>query len=220
MDDSNQSRHVTATEQFMTQHPKGYRWSAVPGIDRALHFHEVMGLPVSHIINLNPTVTERVLRCQLMMEEVFECLHGMGIQMYHDGEPVMTGFDEITFDVIEGSRYDPVETLDGLADIKVIVNGTAVALGLPMAEADFEVFASNMTKLDADGKPRINQCIYGAPCVDHDDHECELFDPTKPVGKLLKPESYKPADIRQILFDACSTPSETLTLESHLGMEK
>ena len=81
MDDSNQSRPVTATEQFMTQHPKGYRWSAFPGIDRALHFHEVMGLPVSTTINLSPTVTERVLRCQLMLEEVLEFFDGMGVKL-------------------------------------------------------------------------------------------------------------------------------------------
>lgn len=48
-----------------------------------------------------------------------------------------------------------VDTLDGLADLTYVVLGTAVAFGLPLAEAFDEVHASNMTKqrqtMDANG---------------------------------------------------------------------
>lgn len=126
---------------------------------------------------------------------------------------------------IEGSQYDPIETADGLAALKVIANGTAIAFGIPMPEVDWEVFCSNMSKLDDSWNPIINQCkyyggdkqpalvAYGERAVAHDMQLCKnrertnncedpahLIDPNQPVGKLLKPANYIPANIEGLYF--------------------
>lgn len=70
---------------------------------------------------------------------------------------------------------DIVGIADALADIIYIACGTAVSYGIPLDEVFAEVHRSNMAKL-VDGKP-----IYRAD------------------GKVLKPEGWKPPDIKSIL---------------------
>ena len=78
---------------------------------------------------------------------------------------------------LEGEQADDiVEIADALADIIYIAYGTAVAYGIPMDKVFAEVHRSNMSKLGEDGKP-----IY------RDD------------GKVLKPATWSPPDIRGIL---------------------
>lgn len=78
---------------------------------------------------------------------------------------------------LEGEQADDiVEIADALADIIYIAYGTAVAYGIPMDRVFAEVHRSNMSKLGEDGKP-----IY------RDD------------GKVLKPSTWSPPDIRGIL---------------------
>lgn len=48
-------------------------------------------------------------------------------------------------------RGDPVEMLDGLADLLYVVFGTAIQLELPLSDAYEEVCRSNMTKEKSDG---------------------------------------------------------------------
>lgn len=57
-----------------------------------------------------------------------------------------------TFDAL--AKGDSVGVLDGLADLAYVVVGTAIAFGLPLAEAFGEVHRSNLTKggLTAAGK--------------------------------------------------------------------
>jgi len=65
---------------------------------------------------------------------------------------------------------------DALADLVYFAIGTAVAYGIPFDEVFSEVHRSNMTKLDTDGN-----VIY------RDD------------GKVLKPDTWEPPHIKEIL---------------------
>lgn len=185
---------------------------------RTRRFHQVMGLTVRDVPG-EPSEAERLLRAKLLFEETLETItKGLGIAMTFDVgdqtyciEPDDEG-NQIDFEI--AGSYDPVETLDGLADVKVIANGTAVQFGLPMEEGDLEVFESNMSKLDENGNPIVNRCKYpigeGAEtqdCLNQLHHgECvdtdHLIDPTKPIGKLLKSPQFRPADIGRVIREA------------------
>lgn len=185
--------------------------------ERTRRFHEAMGLP-SHYEPRMPSVSERLLRARLLLEEVAETIHkGLGISCklnYAGGEVRHFNLDEVILHHDEGVFYDPIETLDGLADIKVIANGTAIQFGLPLPEAEFEVFCSNMTKLDDTGSPIVNRChACSVPalgdasresltCEDHHGHAEFWTDSTKPLGKLLKPDTYVPANIARVLVES------------------
>lgn len=98
--------------------------------------------------------------------------------------------DLINEEVIElqnaGLNKDKVETLDAIVDSIYILLGTAIEFGLhdKLEEAFNLVHENNMSKL-VDGKPLIN----GEGIIVAD----------KPLGKVLKPEGYKPVDL-SVLF--------------------
>lgn len=71
--------------------------------------------------SLLPHNDDRHVRAHLMIEELSETLDGL-------------------------AAGDPLKTLDSLADLLYVVIGTAVAFGLPLYEAFWEVHWSNMTK--------------------------------------------------------------------------
>ncbi len=168
------------------------------GFERVRVFHERFGLPVNGP-NYQPTLDDRLLRGRLLLEEVIEHLtKGLGLQFTIDGMIA----DPAHFELMESElhEYDPVETLDGIADIKVIANGTGVVMGLPVEAADAEVFRSNMSKLDANGQPIVNGVTEGFK-----DGSMSLGLPQPgyrsdlPVGKVLKSEQFSPADIAGLL---------------------
>ena len=169
-------------------------------------FHEAMGLPV-HDKPREPTVEERILRAKLLFEETMETIEkGLGIRVStniprddHYTDLCITMNPQFRVD----GPYDPVETLDGLADVKVIANGTAVQFGLPMEAADREVFNSNMSKLDDTGRPIVNECIIGLEDADHDCEAdadvCVFRDPSQPAGKRLKGPNFRKPDIAGLI---------------------
>ena len=78
---------------------------------------------------------------------------------------------------IQGECKNDIENIaKELADIIYIVCGTAASYGIPLDRVFDEVHKSNMAKL-VDGKP-----------VRRDD------------GKILKPDGWKPPDIKSILW--------------------
>lgn len=162
-----------------------------------LTFHESFGFPVSQSLVLNPSVSDRLRRGKLIFEEVMETLtKGLGLTLI----PVSGENGKVSFELIhrEGDLYDPVETADGIGDINVVANGTAIEFGIPMPSIDHEVFCSNMTKL-VDGQPILNICVHEGcpdPLCDFAPH---FIDPTAPKGKGLKPDTYTPANIVRIL---------------------
>lgn len=184
---------------------------AKTGVERAYKFHEAFGMQLNDV-PITPTVGERILRAKLLLEETLETIEkGLGLTLTYEhsvGSVIKLDSKYLGLLHEEGRLYDPVETLDGLADVKVIVNGTAVAFGLPMDEADHEVFASNMTKLDTDGKPIVNRCGYCDPVYTSAANVTHCEDPThkefwrdasKPIGKVLKSDNYVPANIKGVI---------------------
>jgi len=97
-------------------------------------------------------------------------------------------FNEVMEELGRVARYEALGTdtqmmvyrdlLKELADLRYVVEGTAVSLGLPIEEAYAEVHRSNMSKLGEDGLP-----------VTRDD------------GKVLKGPNYTPADMYSVLPD-------------------
>jgi predicted HAD superfamily Cof-like phosphohydrolase len=113
-------------------------------------FHEAFGVPAYDTPRIPPD--NRVnLRVDLIDEEWNE-----------------------TGDAIESE--DLVEIADGLADLVVVIYGTALEYGIDLDAVLEEVHASNMAKLGADGKPIL-----------------------RADGKVLKPEGWKPPNIAAVL---------------------
>lgn len=80
------------------------------------------------------------------------------------------------------------EILDAVTDMLYILAGTIVHHGLEedIQEAFDIVHASNMSKLDDDGKPLING-------------EKGVLVPGKPLGKVIKSENFVEPDFTEIL---------------------
>lgn len=101
---------------------------------------------------------------------------------------------------------DLVEYVDGNLDVIYIALGSLLSIGLRPGEIEelfTEVNASNMTKFDENGQPIINGVTPGyrdAGNGGDPNREAEPgYDPTKPVGKVIKSAQYVKADIAGIL---------------------
>lgn len=169
------------------------------------HFHQIMGLPAPEVPIL-PPVSMRERRLRLILEELHELAEACGFQI-----GVRVGGEAVSAVVmghIEGSRYDVVECADALGDLNVVVAGTAVEYGIPMHFIDYEVYTSNLSKLDAEtGKPIVNHCrvcgpdpenIYYSTCSC--ESEENWLKPGVPIGKILKPDSFVPTNIPRVLL--------------------
>lgn len=71
---------------------------------------------------------------------------------------------------------DIVKIADGLGDLLYVVYGAAVSYGIDMEPIFNEIHRSNMSKMWPDGKVHKNE-----------------------LGKVVKPDSYSPADLKPIL---------------------
>lgn len=69
-----------------------------------------------------------------------------------------------------------IDIADALTDIEYINNGTAAVFGIPLDATFREVHRSNMSKLDADGKPVFRE-----------------------DGKVIKSDLYSPPDLDSVL---------------------
>ena len=157
------------------------------------------------------TVTERELLGKLLFEEVVEyCTKGLGLEIHCLN---MIAFNERNFilKLREGQRYDPVESIDGLADVNVVIHHNALMHGFNLDAATEIVNESNMSKLGEDGEPIINGVTSGyrtavqqwadedldSPSAAHEPG----FDSSKPIGKILKgPNYWEPTSrLRQLI---------------------
>lgn len=84
---------------------------------------------------------------------------------------------------------DVVEVADALADMQYIINGTALAYGIDLDAVHAEVHRSNMSKLGPDGIPILRE-----------------------DGKVLKPETFSPADVDMVLERQDGTHLDTATI--------
>jgi predicted HAD superfamily Cof-like phosphohydrolase len=129
--------------------------------DAVEEFHQIFG---QYIGTLDGTVVPQEvlkMRLKLIQEEVVEEL--------------IPALEKL---IQNWTLENLTEVADGLADAKYVINGCAVALGIPFDAIFNEVHRSNMSKRNADGT--INY---------RDD------------GKILKPETYSPPQIWKILLD-------------------
>jgi len=131
-------------------------------------FHDAFGLPNPGHPVLKPDADLLKLRMRLITQEYDEVLEEI---------KALIGAD------LRGASPDErVELLrkllKELCDLRYVVEGAAVSLGLPIDEAYEEVHDSNMTKLGDDGKP-----IYSD------------------YGKVLKGPNYREADMDRFVPD-------------------
>jgi predicted HAD superfamily Cof-like phosphohydrolase len=118
------------------------------------------------VINTEPTLVDidlSYLRCDLMREENNEYLAAV---------------------------YDNnlVEIADALGDQLYVLLGTILSHGMQYIIEDVltEIHRSNMSKLDANGKPIIN----GE----------QVLDTTRPLGKVLKSANYSEPNLKQFIL--------------------
>lgn len=117
-------------------------------------FHKLFSLPVGEGRIQQLPALRRVLRVRLLNEEVKETLEAE-------------------------ERGDIVEVIDGLLDTIYVAIGWLIELGLTPVDINLameEVHASNMTKVDNEGKPIYDE-----------------------GGKVLKGENYVQCNLREIL---------------------
>jgi predicted HAD superfamily Cof-like phosphohydrolase len=83
---------------------------------------------------------------------------------------------------------DLVEIADALGDQLYVLLGTILCHGMQYVIEDVltEIHRSNMSKLDADGKPIIN----GE----------QVLDKTRPLGKVLKSANYSEPNLKQFIL--------------------
>ena len=138
-------------------------------LDQVREFHEAF----DHQVRTNPNadVAERVLRMNLIQEEVTELGEALDLYWYTESDGTIT-WDTARYDE---RNVNTVEVADALADIDYVVQGAALTFGIPHDAVFDEVHRSNMAKVGgpvrADGKklkpegwtpPDIAGVLYGS----------------------------------------------------------
>lgn len=114
-----------------------------------------------------PSVEIRKLRARLLLEEVCEHVNGLGLSVFDEkGNQII--LDNLTF--VADQEPDLIEIVDGISDIKVIVNGTANSCGVDLEPIDVEVYKTNMAKFGPGGYMRedgkwIKPLLWQAPNI-------------------------------------------------------
>lgn len=130
-----------AREQSEQQMPDPHRPE-----DLVRQFHEVYGLPIQHD---EPDVDrERVhMRMRLIYEEVSELTGAVY------GDKARRMLEETISSLPDDGTRDTIETADALADLIYVIYGMALECGISLPAVLREVQASNLSKLDGEGKP-------------------------------------------------------------------
>lgn len=137
---------------------------------RTIEFHSAFGHPVR---DTPQTISreEAILALALIEEEYHELVDALfprvrdeianeysrfsPVEWLRDGEDEHALYGKEAWYTDVRSKYEPnlIEVADALADLDVVINGAGIRHGLDMQALSREVFSSNMSKLDADGKP-------------------------------------------------------------------
>ena len=129
------------------------------------------------------------------MEQVAQFTRAMGqVVAEHEIDPqtallrqslVMEEAKEVSSELLR-FKVDPVSLTKELADLLYVVYGTAVAFDLPLEAAFDRVHKSNMSKLNADGRPDYRR-----------------------DGKVKKGPNYQPPDLHDLFEGRKTKPSSS-----------
>jgi predicted HAD superfamily Cof-like phosphohydrolase len=177
--------------------------------ERIRRFHLAFGVQVNDSWT-DMDVATRELRGNLLLEEAVEYItKGLGLRIIDlDGDPTLPvadrkGGSSLRAVLDEGERLDPIECVDGLADVNVVIHGSAHTHGFNLDKATAIADDSNMSKLDPHGLPIINGVTVGYAQGDPG------YDSTKPIGKILKgPDFYPPTAYLSELIATAGNNSE------------
>lgn len=184
-------------------------------------FQRAFKRPVNDTLVKNLSVTDRLLLGKILFEETLETIEkGLGLRLAVSNDHEYTndfidngiqysvadcssGDSNFALTHIEGDRYDPIETADGIGDVNVVIHFIAHWLGMNLDRITAIINDSNMSKLDENGEPIING--EGIAAEGQPWHKPEL-----PVGKILKSKNFYKPDIASAigLCDRVGCPLE------------
>lgn len=139
----------------------------------------------------------RKLRAKLIFEECMETIKALGFTECCDGN-FSDFFDH------NPDNYNPIEILDGCADIKVVVTGTLVSMGVPDVHLQAMIDEANLAKFDGltvgDESPlnppeKLYRDDMAPKGMLSDPHGQDIPGWYKEDGKLIKSADWKAPDL-------------------------
>lgn len=148
-----------------------------------------------------PDEATRILRVKLIFEEAFELAEALGVWLQHEGESCLH-FCDLEFESVEDP--DLTKAADATADLRVVVTGTDVALGIDGEAIDAEVQRSNDSKFEwtaaeLDEAPSRGWSVH----LPYEETRPGVFRVcvTDASGKIMKPPTYSKADIERLILE-------------------
>lgn len=127
--------------------------------------------------SISPTVAK--LRIELIYEELTELAEALGFYFQED--------ELYDICVFYRPKTNQILVADALADLLIVVLGTAVACGIDLDPCFQEVMRSNNTKFVKDGNGNFTVV-------------------KNRLGKIMKPATYKPPNLQPILDHQIANP--------------
>ena len=155
----------------------------------------------------------RALGAQLLLSEVLEyVVHGLGVVPHVNGTPI-TEPDALTYQA--ANNADPLEMIDGLADVAYTMYWNACAFGVPLEEAFELVCDNNLEKFVRLDRWNAGECELERSAwdcgravswpaevvrVDVVEVDGDFYAVGKDArGKVRKPSTYQPVDLEQLV---------------------
>jgi hypothetical protein len=168
---------------------------------------------------VEPSTAQRILGAKLLLSEVLEfVIDGLGVHPSVNGVTI-TDSDALEYSVGR-ENTDPVEMIDGLADVAYTMYWNSCAFGLPLEDAFSAVCENNLEKFvrlegavpySIEGTKRLVDPAYWGldrnitwpkevVCVEILSVDGFWYAVGKDAsGKVRKPSSYQPVDLRGLL---------------------
>jgi predicted HAD superfamily Cof-like phosphohydrolase len=158
-------------------------------------FHEATLIPIGS--KPSPLAPDRLKLRLSLFDEFIELLEASGVPKAQCGW-LKDVLNHSFIAKLDGTNQDVVEQADALGDIVVVAFGMAIEMGVDLNRVLAEIMRANMSKLDENGRPLINQCSRGdceQPCME----STHWPKPDDPHGKVLKASGYRGPDIHHVL---------------------